>query len=133
MFRIDNIFCLFFNPSSKIQCRLFSVEGFDYIIDPFGQLNNEWLHRRAEKWKYRNFNIMFRKIFLNSSNTSRGPYFFIHFDLLLIVLGDGHSKIIPLCTIFMILLTLWNSEQKNGLLIKKNCFFIRFWWNLVKL
>ena len=28
---------------------------------------------------------------------------------------------IALCTIFMILLTLWNSEQKNGLLIKLFC------------
>ena len=27
-----------------------------------------------------------------------------------------------LCTIFTILLTLWNSEQKNGLLIKLFCF-----------
>ena len=38
-----------------------------------------------------------------------------------------------LCTIFTILLILWNSEQKNGLLIKLFMFFIRFWWNLVKL
>ena len=30
---------------------------------------------------------------------------------------------IPLCTIFTILLTLWNSEQKNGLLIKTFLFF----------
>ena len=37
-----------------------------------------------------------------------------------------------LCTIFTILLTLWNSEQKSGLLIKRFCFFIWFWWNLVK-
>ena len=38
-----------------------------------------------------------------------------------------------LCTIFMILLTLWNSKQKNGLLIKLFLFFIWFWWNLAKL
>ena len=30
----------------------------------------------------------------------------------------------PLCTIFTILLTLWNSEQKNGLLIKLFCFYL---------
>ena len=36
-------------------------------------------------------------------------------------------------TIFTILLTLWNSEKKNGLLIKLFLFFIWFWWNLVKL
>ena len=37
-----------------------------------------------------------------------------------------------LCTIFTILLTLWNSEQKNGLLIKLFCFssdFDETWWN----
>ena len=39
---------------------------------------------------------------------------------------------IALCTIFTILLTLWNSEQKNGLLIKLFCFSSDFddtWWN----
>ena len=39
---------------------------------------------------------------------------------------------ISLCTIFTILLTLWNSEQKNGLLIKKFCFssdFDETWGN----
>ena len=38
----------------------------------------------------------------------------------------------PLCTIFTILLTLWNSEQKNGLLIKLFCFssdFDETWWS----
>ena len=37
-----------------------------------------------------------------------------------------------LCTIFTILLTLWNSEQKNGLLIKLFCFssdFDETWWS----
>ena len=37
-----------------------------------------------------------------------------------------------LYTIFTILLTLWNSEQKNGLLIKLFCFssdFDETWWN----
>ena len=37
-----------------------------------------------------------------------------------------------LCTIFTILLTLWNSEHKNGLLIKLFCFssdFDETWWN----
>ena len=37
-----------------------------------------------------------------------------------------------LCTIFTILLTLWNSEQKNGLLIKLSCFssdFDETWWS----
>ena len=37
-----------------------------------------------------------------------------------------------LCTIFTILLTLWNSKQKNGLLIKRFCFSFNFdetWWS----
>ena len=37
-----------------------------------------------------------------------------------------------LCTIFTILLTLWNSEQKNGQLIKLFCFSFNFhetWWS----
>ena len=37
-----------------------------------------------------------------------------------------------LCTIFTILLTLWKSEQKNGLLIKCFCFssdFDETWWS----
>ena len=37
-----------------------------------------------------------------------------------------------LCTIFMIPLTLWNSVQKNRLLIKLSCFssdFDETWWN----
>ena len=37
-----------------------------------------------------------------------------------------------LCTIFTILLTLWNSEEKNGLLIKLFCFssdFDETWWS----
>ena len=38
-----------------------------------------------------------------------------------------------LCMIFTILLTLWNSEQKNGPLIKLFLFFIWFWRTLVKL
>ena len=33
-----------------------------------------------------------------------------------------------LCTIFIILLTLWNSEQKNGLLIKLFCFSFDFYY-----
>ena len=39
-----------------------------------------------------------------------------------------------LCTIFTILLTLWNSEQKNGLLLKLFCFssdFDETWWSCV--
>ena len=39
---------------------------------------------------------------------------------------------VALCTIFTILLTLWNSEQKNGLLIKLFCFssdFDETWWS----
>ena len=39
---------------------------------------------------------------------------------------------VTLCTIFTILLTLWNSEQKNGLLIKFICFssdFDETWWS----
>ena len=42
------------------------------------------------------------------------------------------GKAYALCTIFIILLTLWNSEQKNGLLIKLFCFssdFDETWWN----
>ena len=38
----------------------------------------------------------------------------------------------PLCTIFTILPTLWNSEQKNRLLIKLFCLSLDFdetWWN----
>ena len=38
----------------------------------------------------------------------------------------------PLCTIFTILLTLWNSEQKKGLLMKLFCFssdFDETWWS----
>ena len=37
-----------------------------------------------------------------------------------------------LCTIFTILLTLWNSEEKNGLLINLFCFssdFDETWWS----
>ena len=37
-----------------------------------------------------------------------------------------------LCTIFMILLTLWNSELKNGLIVKLFCFssdFDETWWS----
>ena len=47
----------------------------------------------------------------------------------------AHSIIVyrvALCTIFTILLTLWNSEQKNGLLIKLFCFssdFDETWWS----
>ena len=43
---------------------------------------------------------------------------------------DGEMP--ALCTIFTILLTLWNSEQKNVLLIKLFCFssdFDETWWN----
>ena len=39
---------------------------------------------------------------------------------------------IALCTIFTIILILWNSEQKNGLLIKLFCFssdFVETWWS----
>ena len=43
-----------------------------------------------------------------------------------------HGTLRALCTIFTILLTLWNSEQKNRLLIKLFCFSFDFdetWWN----
>ena len=39
---------------------------------------------------------------------------------------------VSLCTIFMILLTLWNSEQETGLLIKLFCLssdFDETWWS----
>ena len=39
---------------------------------------------------------------------------------------------IALCRIFTVLLSLWNSEQKNGLIIKLFCFssdFDETWWN----
>ena len=46
-----------------------------------------------------------------------------------------HSKsrlTLALCTIFTILLALWNSEQKNGLSVKLFCFssdFDETWWS----
>ena len=48
-----------------------------------------------------------------------------YFKACIIFLCDnrvGHTLAMALCTIFTILLTLWNSEQKNGLLIKLFCF-----------
>ena len=44
----------------------------------------------------------------------------------------GFQNPVPLCTIFTILLTLWNSEQKNWLLIKLFCVSFDFdetWWS----
>ena len=49
-----------------------------------------------------------------------------------IVSRHGGEYKMALCTIFTILLTLWNSEQKNGLLIKLFCFssdFDETWWS----
>ena len=46
--------------------------------------------------------------------------------------GFPHLQALPLCMIVMILLPLWNSEQKNGLLIKLFWFssdFDETWWN----
>ena len=51
-----------------------------------------------------------------------------------VALYDGISEQDPLigkttvalCTIFTILLTIWNSEQKNGQLIKLFCFSSEF-------
>ena len=51
--------------------------------------------------------------------------------LLYEVLETEYAGKIALCTIFT-LLTLWNSEEKNGLLIKLFCFssdFDETWWN----
>ena len=46
--------------------------------------------------------------------------------------NSGFGYPFPLCKIFTILLTLWNSEQKNGLLMKLFCFssdFDETWWS----
>ena len=55
----------------------------------------------------------------------------LHFDVANTLMMI-QQKTLALCMIFMILLTLWNYEQKNMLLIKLFCFssdFDETWWN----
>ena len=54
------------------------------------------------------------------------------FKILLSNIQHWMRLVIALCMIFTILLTLWNSEQKNRLLIKLFCFssdFDETWWS----
>ena len=79
-------------------------------------------------------NSMFLEIFSNRAGSKRPTEWRKYFQNSLIVAFEGFVQPLPytLCTIFTIPLTLWNSEQKNGLLIKLFCFssdFDETWWN----